>query len=246
MKTWLIVGASRGIGAEICRQLLAQHDTRVYGTVRQPASFDAGEAWGATAPQRESGRCRVMHCDVAGEDSVDSFINQLSQISGLAIDYVVINAGILKYPNRATQLSYGDFALHLHTNTIGPIIVAQKLLNSKIHVGTIAFMSSDSGSAQRFREMEDGFGAYASSKAALNMMLRHMAAELKRKHEETIILAIHPGEVSTDMADIEVSWEVEGQMTPEESVKAMIPVINSKTLQDSGSFWTWKNEQYPW
>ncbi|KAL1305112.1 hypothetical protein AAFC00_002041 [Neodothiora populina] len=66
-----------------------------------------------------------------------------------------------------------------------------------IPIGTIAFMSSDSGSAQSFREMEDGFAAYAASKAALNQALRHMAAELKRKDDDTIILALHPGEVAT-------------------------------------------------
>ena len=52
--------------------------------------------------------------------------------------------------------SFDEFAFHLHTNTIGPIITAQKLLNSNIPIGTIVFMSSDSGSAGKFREMEDG------------------------------------------------------------------------------------------
>ena len=33
-------------------------------------------------------------------------------------------------------------------------------------------MSGDSGSALSFRGFEDGFGAYAASKAALNQMLR--------------------------------------------------------------------------
>lgn len=68
--------------------------------------------------------------------------------------------------------TFDEFAFHLHTNTIGPILVAQKLLKTNIPIGTIVFMSSDSGSAQAFREMEDGFAAYAASKAALNQMMR--------------------------------------------------------------------------
>jgi hypothetical protein len=81
-------------------------------------------------------------------------------------------------------------------------------------------MSSDSGSATNFREMEDGFAAYAASKAALNQMLRvcplgsfsiklglltflqHMAAELKRKDDDTIIIAMHPGEVATSVESL--------------------------------------------
>ena len=98
--------------------------------------------------------------------------------------------------------SFGEFALHLHTNTIGPIIIAQKLLNISgvAPPSKIIFISSDSGSTALFRDYEDGFGAYGASKAALNQMLRHMAAELKRKggkYADVCVLAIHPGEVQT-------------------------------------------------
>ncbi len=98
--------------------------------------------------------------------------------------------------------SYSDFALHLHTNTIGPIIIAQKLLKicSTAPPSKVIFISSDSGSTAQFRDHEDGFGAYGASKAALNQMLRHMAAELKRKEDkyaDVCVLAVHPGEVQT-------------------------------------------------
>lgn len=64
----------------------------------------------------------------------------------------------------------------------------------------IVFLSSDSGSMIDFRDFEDGFAAYAASKAALNMMARHMAVELKRRGgvwEDVTIMCLHPGEVST-------------------------------------------------
>jgi hypothetical protein len=103
-------------------------------------------------------------------------------------------------------------------------------------------MSSDSGSQGNFREMEDGFAAYAASKAALNMAVRHLAAELKRKDDDTIILAMHPGEVATDMANVQLPWEVQGIISPEESVAKMIEVIKSKGIQHSGTFWTYENK----
>ena len=55
---------------------------------------------------------------------------------------------------RATEISYSNFAHHLHTNTIGPIITAQRLLATGLPIGTIVFMSSDSGSALNFRDFE--------------------------------------------------------------------------------------------
>lgn len=44
------------------------------------------------------------------------------------------------------------------------------------------------------------------------------------------------------MANIDIPWEVDGMMTPEQSVSAMFPVIQSKKIQHSGTFWTWENK----
>ncbi|KAF2262345.1 NAD(P)-binding protein [Lojkania enalia] len=241
--TWLIVGASRGIGLEFVRQLLARGE-RIIATVREPWASHASALWGQAGS--DHGRCQMYVCDILSEDSIVKFVSQIAAIPNLKIDYVVLNAGVLRYPNRSTECSFDEFAFHLHTNTIGPIITAQKLLQTNIPIGTIVFMSSDSGSQGNFREMEDGFAAYAASKSALNMALRHMAAELKRKDDDTIILAMHPGEVATDMANINLSWEVQGIITPEESVRKMIDVIQSKGIQHSGTFWTWEDKPYVW
>lgn len=57
--------------------------------------------------------------------------------------------------------SFDDFSDHMKTNAIGPIIVAQKLVKTGVPIGTIVFMSSDSGSATEFRAFEDGYGKYS-------------------------------------------------------------------------------------
>ncbi|KAF2749074.1 NAD(P)-binding protein [Sporormia fimetaria CBS 119925] len=241
--TWLIVGASRGIGLEFVKQLMARGE-RIIATVREQWASHASALWGEAG--NDHGRCQMYICDVLSEESIVKFVSQISAIPNLKIDYVVINAGVLRYPCRSTEMSFEEFAFHLHTNTIGPIITAQKLLQSQIPIGTIVFMSGDSGSQAQFREMEDGFAAYAASKAALNMAIRHMAAELKRKDDDTIILAMHPGEVNTDMQNVGVTWQVHGVITPEESVSKMMDVIQSKGIQHSGTFWTYENQPYPW
>ncbi|PVI05674.1 NAD(P)-binding protein [Periconia macrospinosa] len=241
--TWLILGASRGIGLEFVRQLLAGGE-RIIATVREPFAAHASQLWGQAGS--DHGRCQMYMVDILSEDSIVKFVAQLCAIPNLKIDYVVLNAGVLRYPNRATEFSFDEFAFHLHTNTIGPVITAQKLLQTNIPIGTIVFMSSDSGSHGLFREMEDGFAAYAASKSALNMAVRHMAAELKRKDDDTILLCMHPGEVATDMANINVPWEVQGIITPEESVSKMLTVIQSKGIQHTGTFWTYENKPYTW
>lgn len=65
-QTWLIVGASRGIGLEFVRQLLASgHD--VVATQRSTSSALA--AWQATPAHAD--RLKVLQCDVTSETSIE-------------------------------------------------------------------------------------------------------------------------------------------------------------------------------
>lgn len=55
------------------------------------------------------------------------------------------------------------------------------------------------------------------------------------------------------MANVDLAWEVEGIITPEESVKGMIEVIEERGRGGRGeenegvaSFWTWEGKKYPW
>ena len=221
---------------------------------------------------------------------------------GGSIDTIILNAGILDYERGigALDVDFNVFERHLRVNCVGNVVLARKLLqlNDLEGVGRrreqlrlegedviigrqVMFMSSDSGSMADFREYEDGFAAYGASKAALNMMIRHMAAELKRRGQkkaeeahkdlqsqtqtytgldgggtqgrsvrpwesEICVLAMHPGEVSTDMANVDLGWEVEGVISAEESVKCMLDVLGRREKDDSGTFWRWDGKQHPW
>jgi hypothetical protein len=41
------------------------------------------------------------------------------------------------------------------------------------------------------------------------------------------------------MANVELDWDVEGIIEPDESVRGMLQVIESKDTADSGTFWCW-------
>ena len=44
------------------------------------------------------------------------------------------------------------------------------------------------------------------------------------------------------MADISVGWEVEGVMSPEESVQSMLEVLDASSIKDTGKFLTWQGK----
>ncbi|KAF5230161.1 hypothetical protein FAUST_9954 [Fusarium austroamericanum] len=246
-QTWVVVGASRGIGLEFVKQLLeAGH--RVIATVRDPNN--AEQLSTVIQAQKNPKNCTVEQCDVTSSESIDNFAAKMSALvkSGTKLDNVIINAGVLKYPNRATEITFQDLSYHLTTNTIGPIICAQKLINldPESPPSKVIFISSDSGSTTNFLGHEDGYAAYAASKSALNQALRHMALELKRrggKWTETCILALHPGEVNTAMNSIDIPWDCGPLLEADESVRGMLNVVEEKKSEDSGTFWCWDGRQ---
>ncbi|OJJ66240.1 hypothetical protein ASPBRDRAFT_49137 [Aspergillus brasiliensis CBS 101740] len=249
-RTWVVVGASRGIGLEFVRQL-AKSGQRVIAAVRSPSSAERLFELVSQNTRNGASLITVEECDITKADSIDAFARRLQDVvrdEELRLTNVILNAGINQYPNRATEISFESFTHHLQTNTIGPIIVAQKLLaiDPTTPLEKLIFISSDSGSASHFRSHEDGFAVYAATKAALNQSLRHMAAEISRKGGRTCVLALHPGEVETDMANVQLGWVVEGVIQPKESVQGMLKVIGEKGEGDNGTFWCWDGRSHPW
>lgn len=293
-RTYLIVGASRGIGLEFTKQLL-QRGHQVIAVVRDPST--ASQLWQVTGSLNlRPGSCILEQCDVASSSDIEQFVTRmkLHVLKGGSIDTVILNAGILDYDQGlgALNVEFEMLERHLRVNCVGNIVLARKILmlndqdslqqrrelqqvsdptEERLTVARqVIFMSSDSGSMTKFTgDYEDGFAAYSASKAALNMTLRHMAAELKRRGEKKIedqkhdwqshgghsmkpwehdvcVLAMHPGEVSTDMANIELGWEVEGIISPQESVSDMLKVLEDKDSRHTGTFWRWDGTEHPW
>ena len=66
--TWILIGASRGIGLEFVRQLLARGD-QIIAAVRNEQT--ASQLWGLAASQPRPASCLIEQCDVTKEESID-------------------------------------------------------------------------------------------------------------------------------------------------------------------------------
>ena len=114
-QTWLIVGASRGIGLEFVSQLLSRGDT-VIATARAHVSSSTSQYGNASLLWSLTGtpnghNLKILECDVSDETSIKSFTEQVKKLGrngGVlergVIDVVVLNAGVLVYPNRMTEM----------------------------------------------------------------------------------------------------------------------------------------------
>jgi NAD(P)-dependent dehydrogenase (short-subunit alcohol dehydrogenase family) len=68
MPTWVIIGASRGIGLEFVRQLLA-HGDQVIAAIRD--QYMASQLWQVAAGAvARPGACQLFECDVTSETSI--------------------------------------------------------------------------------------------------------------------------------------------------------------------------------
>ncbi|KAK1888332.1 C-factor [Dissostichus eleginoides] len=79
---------------------------------------------------------------------------------------------------------------------------------------------------------------YRTSKCALNMVSRCMAADLEP--DGILCMALHPGWVRTDMGGSRAP------LSPDESISSVLSVIGGLTEKDHGSFLNITGEMLPW
>ena len=78
MSHWVIVGASRGIGLEFVKRLVARGDN-VTATTRGDMS-KASKLW-SLAGSSDQGTCRLLECDVKSEASISVCLLQIHYFS---------------------------------------------------------------------------------------------------------------------------------------------------------------------
>jgi NAD(P)-dependent dehydrogenase (short-subunit alcohol dehydrogenase family) len=171
----LVTGANRGIGREVCRQLVALGHT-VIATARSE-----------TAPLR---------LDVTDPASVAAAARWVGDRYG-RLDVLVNNAAITYDTwQRAVTADLAVVREAAETNLYGPWLMVQEflpLLRRSEH-GRIVNVSSEAAS---LAHMGAGTPAYTVSKVALNALTRMLAAELRG--DKILVNAVCPGWVATDM-----------------------------------------------
>jgi NAD(P)-dependent dehydrogenase (short-subunit alcohol dehydrogenase family) len=219
MATWVVTGANRGIGLELCRQLKARGED-VIAACRTP-SKDL-EALGAKV--------------VAGVDvTTEAGAKALAAAAGDHVDVLLNNAGIL-VPDSIGSLDYDAIRRSFEVNTLGPLRLTEALLPKMTKGSKIALVSSRVGSLAD--NASGGMYAYRMSKTALNMAGVSLARDLAARGIFVVIL--HPGFIRTEMTG------GAGNDDPPVAAKGLLARIDGLDAATSGHFFHANGQELPW
>ncbi|KAF8215777.1 hypothetical protein K438DRAFT_1659037 [Mycena galopus ATCC 62051] len=252
MSSYVVTGAARGIGLEYVNQLSADSKNTVFAIVRNKATA-------TKLADLSRNNITVLQADVTDANALKLAATEVSKVTGGKLDYLINNAGKSNHPGLTLDNYPSPEALerdlfdNFKTNTIGAI-----------HCTNAFLPLLKNGSAKKVISITSGMGdlevtllsesvaeaTYAISKAALNMVVAKYAAQYKA--EGFTFLAICPGMVSTDILPTESESagefkllsemmarfgpDFKGPITPEESVKMQLGVINRWTVDKSGAY----------
>ena len=144
---------------------------------------------------------------------------------------------------RLADLSFGAMEEIFRLNTFGPAMVLRHfapLLDRQRSL--MALLSARVGSIGDNRL--GGWYSYRASKAALNMMVKTAAIEMRRSHPGAVLTALHPGTVKSALSRPFRGDEIGRE--PLEAAADMLRALDGVGAQDSGCFLAYDGQRLPW
>jgi NAD(P)-dependent dehydrogenase (short-subunit alcohol dehydrogenase family) len=259
MPTYVVTGASGGIGLGIVTALAARGD-KVFATVRKRESTATGQ----DNISKVQGDVTVIEgIDVCSDDVGAKLI---AALSGVTIDAIVHNAGGLANrdgpdaPKGMASFADGGggpgaakldslksvtterMLAAFQVNTLGPLRVQQALTDQMAKPGgKVLIISTGMGSIGD--NGSGGLYAYRSSKAAVNMVMKNMSLDLKAL--EISVMSINPGMVVTDFGPGAEALASFGAMPVEDSVAQLLQIFDMCSMEHTGKFWSVKKGAAP-
>jgi NAD(P)-dependent dehydrogenase (short-subunit alcohol dehydrogenase family) len=228
----LVIGASGAIGSAFMHHL--QADPRCAGV-------------------RGLHRRSQPAIDFDDEASIEAAAATLGP--GPALHLLIVATGVLHAPasddrvelvpeKRLGQLNSSSLEAMFRINTFGPALVLRHFapLLHKQQRSLLAVLSAKVGSIEDNRL--GGWYGYRASKAALNMLLRTAAIELRRTHPAASLVALHPGTVKSALSRPFRGDEIGRE--PALAAAQMLQALEGVSEQESGVFLAYDGQRLPW
>lgn len=246
-KTILILGAGHGIGLAIVSKILAikksDHEAVIFATYRRKEKAEEllrlVEANPNAIKAKQINACEESEVeafctsDIAVRASLDLFINCIGLLHE---DKILPEKTVKQFDLKSTEKIF-------KTNTYVTPLFAKHLmpLLRKSPLAVFSAISAKVGSISDNRM--GGWYSYRASKAALNMILKNLANEFRHRNISCIVLAIHPGTTITDLSKPFIANTKYKLHSPEETANNICAVIDGKSTEDTGRFFSWDGEE---
>ena len=224
----------------LCKEF-SKNGYKIYATCRSPEKATDLQAF-----LKSQGHLPALTLDIASKTSIEAYKTSISGLSKL--DLLINNAGIsnANHPNDpASTCQAQEFDQVMHTNVTGSLMVTQAFipLLSKADFPKVVNISSALGSctglASYSSEPKFLTTSYQCSKAALNMLTKCLADDMKN----ITFLAVHPGWVQTDMGS---SNNRNPPVTIEDSAQGIFKVVEEMQVKQSGGFVNFDGKVLPY
>jgi len=221
----LVIGASGGIGAALVEALT------------------------------ENPRCGHVqglhrHSDPAVDFDIEASVAAAAAVLGQQSKFhLIINAtGVLHTHDvmpekKLSDLNYTQLMDTFRINTFGPALVLRyftPLLDPAR--SAFAVLSAKVGSIEDNRL--GGWYSYRASKAALNMLLKTAAIEVKRSKPQAVLVSLHPGTVNSKLSQPFRGEEIGRPAS--DTAQDLLKVIDQLTPADTGGFYAYDGQRLPW
>jgi NAD(P)-dependent dehydrogenase (short-subunit alcohol dehydrogenase family) len=239
-KTVLITGSNSGIGLEFAKQYAAK-GWDVIATHRRSAEPDSLINLRNQYPDL----IHIESMDVTNHEQIDALAEKLE---GAAIDVLISNAGITgdfrnPEPQSLGTLDYEQWETFMRINALGPLKISEAFaphVKASEDKKILAISSPADSGDYKGQNMASGYWYEASSKAALNMYMKNVANDLKG--DGVTVALLSPGTVKVEkLGDVNFP----GLISPADSIRGMISVIEGLTVEDTGAYYSYDRTEQP-
>jgi len=243
----LIFGAGHGIGLALVEHIrLHFPQITVCATYRQIDKAHQLIQLEKNCPDQ----IQSFEINPTSESNIIELAN-LIETKTIQFDLIINAIGLLHSESIKPEKSLKDFNPEsflqlISVNTMITVLIAKHFQKFFVTPRPCALIAISAKVGSIGDNRMGGWHSYRASKAALNMMIKNISIEFKQKRLNSLVLAIHPGTTQTELSAPYTKNTTYIVHPPSETAKHIFEVIDNRSIEDTGRFFSWEKQEIEW